>query len=394
MEAKVIEIFLPDLVTAIGDCVQPVSDQCLAKELIPDSVYEAVLESKVINKDKARYLILAVINSIKTDSSLLEIFLSILDQQPICKKLSSDIREQLKVSEKTNVCRKVIPIPQNCDHLESTERVPRETALLQSTILSKYEDSIRKHERIRLEKDRLEEIVKEKSKECESLKEKLEALKSKTGAVDEAVALIQSRLTACEGEVETLETKFFHLENILKEKDEQVQEEKNTVISMGRNLLEMVENTQEEIKDLQSKLANQERENKAYAADKLSLRHLILVTQCLTWNHPRPSYWKRLGEELGFSILELETIERVPRRKIIFRHSLGKIIKLRLLLKSDDWFRLEEMLRQWLIQYPEDSRGSTDFPAYSKLQTSLVIIGVGSAARDLITYNHLTSVHP
>ena len=33
MEAKMIESFLPDLVTAISDCVQPVSDQCLAKEL-------------------------------------------------------------------------------------------------------------------------------------------------------------------------------------------------------------------------------------------------------------------------------------------------------------------------------------------------------------------------
>ena len=32
MEAKVIEGFLPDLVTATSDCVQPVSDQCLAKD--------------------------------------------------------------------------------------------------------------------------------------------------------------------------------------------------------------------------------------------------------------------------------------------------------------------------------------------------------------------------
>ena len=56
MEAEVINGFLPDLVTAISDCVQPVSDQCLAKGLIPDSVYKRVLESGGTSEDKARTL--------------------------------------------------------------------------------------------------------------------------------------------------------------------------------------------------------------------------------------------------------------------------------------------------------------------------------------------------
>ena len=58
MEAKIAENFLPDLVTAISDCVQPVSDQCLAKGLISDSVYKRVLESGGTSEDKARTLIL------------------------------------------------------------------------------------------------------------------------------------------------------------------------------------------------------------------------------------------------------------------------------------------------------------------------------------------------
>ena len=60
MEAKLIESFLPELVTAISDCVQPVSDQCLAKGLIPDSVYMRVLESGGTSEDKVRILVLAV----------------------------------------------------------------------------------------------------------------------------------------------------------------------------------------------------------------------------------------------------------------------------------------------------------------------------------------------
>ena len=57
MEAEIIKSFLPHLVTAISDTVQPVSDQCLAKGLIPDSVYKKVLESGGTSEDKARTLI-------------------------------------------------------------------------------------------------------------------------------------------------------------------------------------------------------------------------------------------------------------------------------------------------------------------------------------------------
>ena len=52
--------FLPKLVTAISDIVQPVSDQCLAKGLIPEPVYNSVRRSRETSKDKARTLVLAV----------------------------------------------------------------------------------------------------------------------------------------------------------------------------------------------------------------------------------------------------------------------------------------------------------------------------------------------
>ena len=76
-----IRSLLPDLVIAISDCVQPVSDQCLAKGLIPDSVHKRVLESGGTSEDKARTLILAVKTSTETDDGCLEIFLNVLDEQ-------------------------------------------------------------------------------------------------------------------------------------------------------------------------------------------------------------------------------------------------------------------------------------------------------------------------
>ena len=90
-----IEKVLPDLVTAISDIVQLVSDQCLAKRLIPESVYRRVLESGGTSEDKARILVLAVKTSTETDSRCFKIFLSILHQQPTCKELVSAIREEL-----------------------------------------------------------------------------------------------------------------------------------------------------------------------------------------------------------------------------------------------------------------------------------------------------------
>ena len=77
-----IKQFLPDLVTAVSDIVQPVSDQCLAKGLIPESVYKGVLESGGTSEDKARTLVLAVKISTETDSRCFKIFLSILYEQP------------------------------------------------------------------------------------------------------------------------------------------------------------------------------------------------------------------------------------------------------------------------------------------------------------------------
>ena len=79
MEVEVLKSFLPDLVTAISDIVQPVSDQCLAKGLIPESVYKRVLESGGTSEDKARTLILAIKKSTETDSRCLNILLTILE---------------------------------------------------------------------------------------------------------------------------------------------------------------------------------------------------------------------------------------------------------------------------------------------------------------------------
>ena len=120
------------------------SDQCLARRLVTDSTYSKVLESGETSEDKARTLILAVRKCTETNSSCLEIFLDVLDQQLpylIKSKLLSDIRKRLNKTDDTTV----IPLVQSLQ-LVPTKELPRESAVQHRILLDKFEDATRQHE--------------------------------------------------------------------------------------------------------------------------------------------------------------------------------------------------------------------------------------------------------
>ena len=174
MEAELIKQFLPDLVTAISDCVLSVSDQCLAKGLITESTYKRVLESGWTSMDRARTLLLAIHNSTETDSRCLEIFLSILDEvlpRASREKLLSDIRKE--VTEEANKCRAVVPPTRAIRQLLPPGELTKESALQQSSLLGIFEYIIRQSQ----EKNLLEERLKVKSEECKQLQGELETLR-------------------------------------------------------------------------------------------------------------------------------------------------------------------------------------------------------------------------
>ena len=98
LEADTLKAFIPDLVIAICDCVQFVSDQCLAKGLISQTTHERVLESRGTSREQARILVLSVQNMTKTDRRCFEIFLDILNEvlpYRIKEKLLSEMRKDL-----------------------------------------------------------------------------------------------------------------------------------------------------------------------------------------------------------------------------------------------------------------------------------------------------------
>ena len=164
-EAEVVlTSFLPDLVTAISDCVQPVSDQCLAKGLIPDSAYKRVLESGGTSEDKARTLILAVKKSTETDSRCLEIFLKILEEQlpytirdKLLSKIKNEIAEKAETTANVPKC-----VSQDIEHIPREELV-KESFVLPNYLLARFEKSVREHESACTEKRLLEDRVRTKS---------------------------------------------------------------------------------------------------------------------------------------------------------------------------------------------------------------------------------------
>ena len=383
MAAKVIVSFLPDLVAAISDCVQPVSDQCLAKGLIPDSVYKRVLESGGTSEDKARTLILAVKKSTETDSRCLEILLHILAEQlpyVIKDKLLSEIREELKKASA------VVPSSNTFD-LVPVGNVG-ETAIVQKSLLGRLEDAIRQHEHACTEKSMLEKRLKAKTGECVSLRSELEALKSQNDiATTDAISDIQTRITGCESEINNLEAKFSDLEKTIEEQGMQVRRGRNTIIFMTGEFFKMT--LQEKDARIRKLEADRESTRETYAVDSLKQKYLENVLNSITKKGTQAAFWMDLGKQLGFNKEELDDISSTSQNEI----------KKRILYRSfhysydrEEIFYLAEMLRQWLLQYPGDSRGSTNFATYSGLQSALVKTGLGKIARDLIDYNDLKAV--
>ena len=258
MEAEIIKNFLPDLVTAISDSIQSVSDQCLAKGLIAKQVHERVFESGGTSKDRARTLLLAIQNSTETDSRCLEMFLSILDQElphASREKLLSEIRKEFEVTEKVNTCKAVVPSAQAIQQLQPGE-LAKESALQQSSLLGRFEDSIRQHSHACAEKNLLEERLKVKSEKFKRLKEELETLRGQ----NQEMINTQSRISACTIQIENLKKRIEELQKTIEEQGMQAKRGRNTVITQTKKLFDCLVQ--------QSQLKIEKREKEALAARK------------------------------------------------------------------------------------------------------------------------------
>ena len=226
MEAEIIANFLAELVNATSDCVQAVSDRCLAKGVITRSIYDRVLESGGTSEDKARTLILAVQKSIKTDGGCFDILLEILGEQlpPASKqKLLLEMRKQCEDS-----C--IALVSAHSQWRQITGATAFEVLLNDASLqcvqqhLGRFENSVS----LRLaytcaQKNQFEKSLHSQGEEVNQLKDKLgmleRQLEASSFASMEELSSTKSRIAACETEIGDLKSKIEELKCIIEEED-------------------------------------------------------------------------------------------------------------------------------------------------------------------------------
>ena len=237
MEANIIRTFLPDLVTAISDCVQPVSDKCLAEGIITASTYSKVLESGGTSEDKTRSLVLAVIKSTETDSRCFGILLNILEQvlpygvrDALLSKMKKERAEQ---AAKVSTCMSMVVVGET--QVAPITPTRGEIVKQQTSLFGRLEDAIRQHERACAEKKLLEDSVKTKEEENKKLKNELRCIKQSQTTMNESIIMItESRVSGCEAEIDELRGRVEELESIIEEQGMQVKRGRN---AMGLGLV-------------------------------------------------------------------------------------------------------------------------------------------------------------
>ena len=222
MEARVIKNFFPVLVTAIGDCIHSVTDQCLAKGLLSDSTYRKILHSTGTSDDKARTLLSCVMSIMEGDdsSTCFGTFLSALNEslppgsKSILNKMSCKYKE-------------VVPLGQSM--VFSATEVSRRCVTQQESLsfFGRFEDNIRRQERARAEQRQLEEEMENNIRRYEGaraeqrqLEEEMEKLKHEFKCQTPAYLIAtthENRISANEGEIKELKSRMEEVESVMED---------------------------------------------------------------------------------------------------------------------------------------------------------------------------------
>ena len=428
MAAEVITNFLPDLVTAVSDCVQSVSDQCRASGLITPTVYDKILESRETSKDKARILIQAVSNSTETDERCFELFINILEQE-LPYAVRDGLLEKMKreANEKVSSCTAVVPSTGDLRQIPRGE-LPRESVVQQTHLLGRLEEAVRQHERARVEKIFLEEKLKAKTEKCKTLKAKFQALQSETQElVTKEAAEAKSKIAACESEIENLKERVKEVEKLITEQDMQVKRGRNSVVLRTKDMFGRIaqeshatawEKAREEMRMKEQEMSMREREYKVTIQEKDLRISELEIGEKAAKESVRTKEKNIQENELRIRELEAENkyykeydADTVNPSDMIYERYVDVLLEnidkrcehkwrefcLQLGFTSKELERythytdipITSLLKEWVKWYPGDSRGSTTFPTYTGLRRALVKSGLGDVARDLNKYEGL-----
>ena len=442
MAAEILTKFLADLVNATSDCVQAISDQCLAKGLITGSTYRRVLESGGTSEDKARTLILGVQKSTKTDGACFDILLEILDEQlpPASKqKLLLEMRKEHE--ERANSCLALVPAAHSAQQSTDPVDMPltaasQQCVQQQSSLLGRYENSVSRLAYSSAQKNQFEETLQSRVEESRQLKDKLETLESQLEASslasEKEMSLTKSRILACETEMNKLKRKIEELGGIIEEESMEAKRGRNTIrIGMKRLIDQAVQQSQQEIKRSRENFTEMLKSKEQAEQEAMTQRRMQEEANAKVRELELRLKLELQEKELKIKELELKNVRmgqgerpHYPPYETVPIHLTSGSSRLRLTMQTHgalvmqlasyatrwreigthlnftqyelnniesrllhvtgaplSW--LDEMLSEWLRRAPGDSRGSTNFPSLEELQDALKKMGLGKAAQDL-----------
>ena len=317
-EAEIIQGFLPDLVTAVSDSVQPVSDQCLAKGLISGNVHDQILESGGTSKDKARTLILAVKKSTETDSQCFQILLSILKQTlPYMIKNHLLPLIEARFTEKSSA---MVPITVQ-SKLTATE-ILKECTIQQETYIGQFEESVRQHAYACSEKKLLNEKLEKQTKEIERLRKELG---SQVRANESKNATTHERLSTCESEATEMKQRIEKLESIIEEQGMKVKRKRSAMMFGITELLSNQEREMSKRKEEESvpAITNKEESEKETQGEATSLSVSALEASLRAVEEQIKQ--EKAQQEQRLKDLEEKVVQQAKQLEVKQRQAKGEI---------------------------------------------------------------------
>ena len=166
-------------------------------------------------------------------------------------------------------------------------------------------------------------------------------------------------------------TVVLNTENIFARVAQQLQAKANEMLkAKERELTLTIQEKDLRIKELELE-SKQKNPHDVVPSDTLTAIDMgTLATGIQRTKHNWSSCWRDLGSQLGFTADELDKISNMSGNPLF------------------------DMLYDWGLWYPGDSRGSTEFPTYSGLQSALVRSRAGDAIHHINSYNELLTYRP
>ena len=103
----VIKRHMSQLKSSMQHFIAPIASQCQTKGLISKETYQSVMKTKKTVKQRTKFLLVNVCNSVRADGEKFDVFIEILEKRQSCKDLALTIKNDIKAMREVKKVKKV-----------------------------------------------------------------------------------------------------------------------------------------------------------------------------------------------------------------------------------------------------------------------------------------------